>query len=66
MVADDGAGSVETKVSMTDLRLYADSCIAARHCAQLCMAALSNLDEERHTKMFHAFEPLLYSAHQCC
>ena len=31
---------------MTDLRLHADSCIVARHCGKVCMAALPNLNEE--------------------
>ena len=71
-VAYDGADTVNYTVQpkrnfqMTDLKVHADSCIVARHCGKVCMAAQSNLDEERHTNMFHDFEPLLYSAHQCC
>ncbi len=44
---------------MADLRLYADSCVAAWHRVKFCMATLSTLNEVGHTKMFHDFEPLL-------
>ena len=44
---------------MIDLRLYADSRVAAWHRIKFCMATLSNLNEVGRTKMFHDFEPLL-------